>query len=225
MLEKQNREDIYFKTFKFIINNIDIYPLSVPQICKLLNVEMIKLSTIISETKISKEEIFSIWGNEDGTVQLYKKEEKEIYKILYNDSMCDGRIRFTLFEEFAHIILGHLKNYSEFSIFNQSYNDNLYKKLDEEARICAGLLLCPPQFFYKKTKKMSVALLAELFDLSYQCALSRYEILLKYQSEIQNCSLYSALPEIKFYRSNIRDVGLYKIKRDIYTGEPIAICF
>lgn len=199
MIEEDRRIEIYNTVFGFFINNdISTIPIQEENICQLLNIELVKLSDIIAHTGLTQEEIFLIWGNEDGVLQSHDK----VYKIAYNDYKPICRQRFTIMEEISHMMLNHISD-PNFNIFNQEYDEATYLRYDEEARMCAGLLLCPPQFFYDYEDAMSTGLFQDIYNVSKLCAKTRISILSKYETEIKSSPLYSFLPTIDL------DRGLY----------------
>ena len=102
--------------------------------------------------------------------QAFKKlEAVSKYKIAYNDNKPLERIRFTVCEECMHILLGHTKNPS-FNAFQQSYSPPTYAQYDEEARIGAGLIICPSQFYYAHSNEISSTHLCRICRISEPCA-------------------------------------------------------
>lgn len=213
MLNQERNKIIITKSFSFIIeNNIHIYPIQIHQLCVILNVELIKLSDIILNTNLTKEDVFKIWGNEDGTLMSYKSDKGVFHhKIAYNDSKSPGRQRFTLLEEFSHIILKHYELES-FSIYKQSYTEKEYQYIDEEARICAGFLACPPSYYYSN-KSLWCTYICEyssVLDITPSCAKTRGEIYTKHSGLIKKNKLYSELPK-PFVSNFIKYRDLLKI--------------
>ena len=173
------------------------FPLKIESLCKSLGVDLIPLTRIVSDTSLTEEDIFSIWGNEDGVIQRCGNR----HRISYNDTVRLGRSRFTLCEELSHMILGHTKD-SKFSLSNQQYDLSTYHQYEEEARIGAGILLCNPKFFYFYQSLLQPNLLANICKITPQCARIRYDILKKYKSEITSNKVYPflPLPEFKIMR-------------------------
>ena len=203
---------------------LNTLPVSMERISSILNAKIVKLSDIISQTGLSEDQIFAIWGNKDGSVMACCDNGEFKYKIAYNDNMPKERIRFTLAEECCHIILNHTSDRC-FNIFNQSYVEKTYNLYDEEARIAAGILLCPPQFYYKHSAKMTIALMCEFYQISEKCAHARKDIYEKYRYEIQSNSFYNNLPRIYINPTIIREVSLYKIIKNPETGKVVSIAF
>lgn len=194
MTNEKEREDIYTRVFSFLIaHNIQV-PIDVKQLCMLLNVELVPLSQIENDTGLSMWDVFELWGNEDGTANVDYSQGRKTYKIAYND-YTPRRSMFTIAEEISHIILGHLED-SSFCIFSQTYKDEIYLKYEEEARIAAGLLICPPNFFYKNEKYLNETRLSDLCHITRKCAHVRIDVLNKYREEINMHPLYDKLPEM-----------------------------
>lgn len=188
-----DEQAIYDKIFEFmIINDLCEVPLSIDKIAKILNVDFKPLSAYI-EAGFKESEVFSVWGNEDGVVHQYNEAGKSYYKISYNDTRNNKRYRFTIMEEFSHIILGHTNDY-EFNIFNQRYSNKKYKQYDMEARICAGILIMPPNLYYEILSRIPVSLAANILEISVTCANTRYKIYNKYKKDILSNFLYDLLP-------------------------------
>lgn len=188
-----SEQEIYSRIFAFIIEN-DLYevPISINKIAKILNVKFKPLSSYI-DAGFKENEIFSIWGNEDGVVQQYNNSDKSYYVISYNDTRNNNRYRFTIMEEFSHIILGHT-NDCEFNLFNQKYSNKKYKMYDKEARICAGILIMPPNLYYEILSHTSPSFAADILGISITCANTRYNIYDKYKDDILSNIFYSSLP-------------------------------
>lgn len=194
MIDESRRTNIYKAAFMFMIeNNLDTIPVSPEKICQILNIELVPLTQITLETRLRPEDLFALWGNEDGVLQYYNGK----CKIAYNNLQPEVRRRFTLFEEISHCLLGHGRN-SAFNMFNQCYDQQTYLRYEEEARMCAGLILCPPQYYYNFPFKMSKCLFQKTYNVSSSCAEARIDILNKYEQEIRNCNFYEILPEIRY---------------------------
>ena len=195
MTTEKKRNDIYTRVFSFLIaHNIQTVPVDVKLLCMHLDVELVPLSEIENGTGLSMWDVFEIWGNEDGTAIVDFSENRKIFKIAYNDR-TPRRSMFTIAEEIGHIILGHLEDPS-FSVFSQTYEDETYLKYEEKARIVAGLLICPPNFYYKNEQHLNEVNLSDLCHISKACAHVRIDVLNKYRDEINMHPLYNKLPEV-----------------------------
>ncbi len=203
MIDEGRRIEIYNIAFKFLIDNrITTIPVWTEELCQNLNIELVKLSDIVRSTKFSKEEIFSFWGNEDGVLHSYKGK----CKIAFNDEKSIKRQRFTIMEEISHKVLGHIFD-DRFNIFSQTYDEPTYRRYEEEARMCAGIILCPPQFYYDVYHKMMPKnLFKVIYNVSEPCAATRIDILSKFEYEIKRCELYKSLPKVVVDNDYIAEV-------------------
>ncbi len=206
MIDENRRIEIYNTAFSFMIENslssIPVYP---KDLCNNQGIELITLTQIVTESGLNEDDIFAIWGNKDGVLQQYNGN----YKIAYNDTMPLTRQRFTLLEELSHKLLKHIEE-PGFNMFSQQYDTNTYDVFEEEARMCAGLILCPPQFYYNLSFKMTRCSFQRIFNVSESCANARMDILQKYEGEIKKSKLYKELPKIQ-YRHN-SEAALFRIR-------------
>lgn len=206
MIDEHRRKEIYTSAFQFMIDNdISTIPVWTEDICIKLNIQLAGLSDIIRDTGMSKEAVFAIWGNEDGVMQSHGT----VCKISYNDTMPLLRRRFTIMEEIAHMWLGHIKD-KRFNIFNQEYDEATYNRYEEEARTWAGLVLCPPQYFYCYNSKMTSFFFQNIYNVSSGCAKARMGILCKFESEIKECELYKRLPHVALDQHYIKSLFPFK---------------
>ena len=139
MTLKSERFEVYNTVFNFMIeHNINSVPVKAVEIANLIDAELIPLSTLAKQSGLSSEDIISVLGSHDGVTCVYHTQNKNVHKIIYNDKQSKERIRFTCLEECSHILLGHTED-PRFGIFSQSYEEMVYLKYDELARIAAGL--------------------------------------------------------------------------------------
>lgn len=108
-------------------------------------------------------------------------------------------MRFTVFEELSHILLGHTRD-ERFCVFAQQYPEEIYQQYEREARIAAGLLLCPPQFFYRTYPPLLERELPAACLITSQCAKTRLKVLYRYRDEIEAHPLYQELPTLLWER-------------------------
>lgn len=189
MISPKRQQQIYTEAFCFIQEHkVQYIPLDVPSLCRDCGVDLVPLSQIVSGTGLSAAEIFSIWGNKDGSITAYGKK----HRIAFNDSACRGRTRFTICEELGHVICGHTRD-PAFNIFHQDYSENVYAEYDEEARIVAGFLVCHPKFFYAHEKLLEPEVLASVCGLTLSCAQTRHDVLTKFRTDIKNNFHYKRL--------------------------------
>lgn len=195
----EKRQQLYGIIFRFMIDNeiASSIPFEIELLCKRIGVDLVPLSKILSDTEFTAEEIFSIWGNNDGVVCRCN----ERHRIAYNDSVSQGRIRFTICEELSHIILGHTQD-NRFNVFHQDYRPEIYQQYEEEGRIGAGLLLCNPKFFYTYQRVITPNDLSIICNITIPCAIARYNILSKHKDEIVSNSVYPFLPVPSVQTSN-----------------------
>lgn len=186
----ERRQEIYSAIFRFMLDNeINSIPFRPLSLCNSLNIKTVPLSKMVEDTGIPEENIFYIWGNQDGVINYYNGE----HKISYNDTVTDGRIRFTFGEELSHMILGHTLN-PEFNMFSQNYCPEIYEQYEEEARIGSGLFMCHPKFFYCHQQALTPNNLALVCGLTTPCAKVRYDVLTRFKREITSNAVYSLLP-------------------------------
>lgn len=164
-------------------------PLDIKRLCRDMGIKLCPLSQIMADTGLSQQQIFDIWGNEDGAVSTYK----DRHIIGYNDYQIEGRIRFTICEEICHIILGHTED-PRFCVFNQEYSECTYQIYEKEARSGAGLILCQPQFFFANPDMLTPDNLVQLCGITKKCAVVRCDILTKFKTSICNNPLFPLLP-------------------------------
>lgn len=181
MIEPKRRQQIYDRTFQFIKKNkVQYIPVDIDELCKSCGVGLVPLSRIVNDTGLSEKDIFAIWGNEDGSVSTYGNK----HRIAYNDHRCAGRKRFTVCEELGHIICEHTKDPS-FNMFCQTYEEDVYARYDEEARMSAGFLVCHPKFFFTHEWLLEPEVMSEVCGITPSCATTRYAVLQKYRSDIE----------------------------------------
>lgn len=195
MISTNDRYNIYTKVFIFLIQNkLYVNPISIQKVCEILNIKLSPLSNISKGSGLSNEDIFTIWGNEDGAANSARLLDGTlIHKISYNDSKPTSRIRFTIWEEICHILLGHTLD-KNFNIFNQQYDIDLYSRYEEEARIAAGMFIFNPVFYYLNKDNLTIDKICYLFGLSEKCAIVRCNIYNRFEQEIKSHHLYKFLP-------------------------------
>lgn len=228
-MTNEERMTVYTKVFQFVIDNrLGQVPIPFQAMSRCLGVKLVPLSEICRKTGLEEEDIFQIWGNSDGCVSNYVNPTGWMHlRIAYNDRKPEGRIRFTVMEEFSHIILGHVAD-PDFNVFRQSYEEEKYLQYDEEARMASGLLICPPKLYYSHPERMSCQELQRICRLTGQCAAARKKILDGYESEIIGHPLYSQLPEPYF---DATAESAYSVPLSPYgesqdkIGEPVNFIF
>lgn len=208
MIPERRRRELYTQMLLWMRKHrVDSVPLDIIGLCKRIGVELVPLSDITDCTQLSAEEVFQIWGNRDGVVNACKG----VYRISYNDYLSYTRRRFTLCEELAHIIYGHIED-ADFNICRQSYAEEKYRQYEEEARLGAGLLLCPPRFYYAYEYFLTPENMARICNISLPCAQVRYETYKSGKAEI------TALPAYQFSSIPKSSADLWHFRRAM---EPV----
>ena len=117
---------------------------------------------------MTREELFSVWGNTDGAAGRICGREV----INYNEKKPPLRVRFTLAEELMHILLGHTADPSFGA--DRSYSSDTYAQYEHEAKTAAGLILIPAQV-YIRHRTASREAIAGLCGVSAACAFTTTE--------------------------------------------------
>ena len=203
MMTPEQRQSAYSKMLRFMTKNgLNTVPLDLPALCSSLGIDLVPLSRIMNDTGLTAQEVFAIWGNEDGAVNMCGG----THRIAYNDRLPQGRIRFTLCEELAHVVYAHTAD-PDFNIFFQRYAPGKYANYDEEARLGAGFLICHPKFYYTHERLLTPKHLSEICNITLPCARARCEIYAKYRDEIKNNFTY------QFAKIPTTPINLWKYER------------
>lgn len=163
-------------------------PLNIPALCRTLGIGLCPLSELTRESGVSAAEICAGWGNPDGV--LLRRGGR--FVIAWNDAQPRRRQRFTLCEEVSHWLLGHLDE-PGFAIGSQGFREEVYQRCESEARFAAGLLLCPPRWFFAQ-ERPTADLLMRRCGVSLACArhiLGDYE---RWGEAIRACPGYGFAP-------------------------------
>ena len=164
-------------------------PLNIEALCRTLGLELCPLSAIVRESGMSAEEVCAFWGNPDGVLQQLGARRR----IAYNDAMPPARRRFTLCEEISHHLLGHLDE-PGFSAFRQDYREEVYQRCEEEARFAAGLLLCPPRWYFAHEKELTERALERRCGVSAACARHILADYARWGDRIRACPTFGFAP-------------------------------
>jgi hypothetical protein len=164
-------------------------PLNPEALCRALGLELRPLSEISRESGMSEREICACWGNEAGVPQRAGGRRT----ICYNARKPPKRVRFTLCEEISHDLLGHLDE-PGFSAFSQDYREEVYQRCEEEARFAAGLLLCPPRWYFAHERELDERSLARRCGVSSACARRILADYAAYGAEIRACPTFGFAP-------------------------------
>ncbi|GAQ24257.1 Zn-dependent peptidase ImmA, M78 family [Tepidanaerobacter syntrophicus] len=104
------------------------------------------------------------------------------YKIVYNDEIRSiGRIRWTIMHEIGHIVLNHLKDYTQTILTRGGLSEENYRILEEEADFFAGQILAPP-IILSGLKIKSSQDIAKVCKLSKEASIYRYKYYKKWKS-------------------------------------------
>ena len=164
-------------------------PLNIEALCRTLGLELCPLSAIVRGSGMSAEEVCAFWGNPDGALQRLGGR----FVISYNDARPARRQRFTLCEEVSHWLLGHLDE-PGFSVFSQDYREEVYRRCEEEARLAAGMLLCPPRWFFAHEKELGERALMRRCGVSLACARHILADYARLGTELRACPTYGFVP-------------------------------
>ena len=118
------------------------------------------------EEGMTKQDIFNTVRNNDGGI-LYDP-SSGIHTVIYNDRCAETRQRFTMAEELMHFILYHTRQ-PGFGVSNPDFDEEVYARFEEEAKTCAGFVLCPPDY-YNRHRRMRTSALAAACGISEACA-------------------------------------------------------
>lgn len=210
-MTSERRQELYSKILCFMkLHRVDTVPIDLPSLCKSAGVVLTSLSEIMYNTGLTPEDVFAIWGNEDGAVNAHNG----IHRIAINDFLSPGRIRFTICEELAHMVFGHTSD-PDFNMFHQSYAPNKYTQYDEEARLGAGMLICHPKFYYTHERFLSPNYLADICGITVPCATARCDIFKKYRAELEKNLSYqlSSIPRTKVNLRQYEMAWRYEMRR------------
>lgn len=139
-------------------------PLDIVSLCQEAGIDLLSVHELALRSGLTDVDVFGIIGNADGAVFSHSGR----YVIVYNDAAPPNRVRFTLCEEIGHVLLGHSDD-STFNAFTQEYSPALYAQYEAEAKLFAGLVLCPPNFYFSHSR-LSVGALADVCGISRSCA-------------------------------------------------------
>ena len=120
-------------------------PASMEWLTAYSGIEPVPVSSLSVSTGFNRERIISSIGSRDGVSLLQGKKKW----ILYDDSKPVNRVRFTICEELMHYKLGHVYD-SRFNPLVQDYSEEVYEMYEEEAKLAACLILCPPSLYLRR---------------------------------------------------------------------------
>lgn len=109
------------------------------------NIRLVPFSQMMSDLNKTYEEIRSYAGTDDAVTDYNSADDR--YLILYNDidpiRLKSNRHRWNIAHELGHVALGHHKEYSQTKLFRNSLDNEIYKKLEDEANLFAAYMLAP----------------------------------------------------------------------------------
>lgn len=173
-----------------------ILPVMPERICSIEGIRLLPLSGYVSNG-ISEKEVFSMWRNSDGALNVYFRGRERLAAISYNDRCAPHRIRFTLAEELMHYFLGHADD-PRSCYGRKEYSGEFYARCETEAKHAACILLCPPVFFYNY--RPNTAEMMKICSISEDCAASIRRYYTQDERLITKSFEYarSTLPELSF---------------------------
>lgn len=194
MTTRIERSLVYETVFEFMADYcINALPTPLDLACRALDIDLVCL-TQLKARGMHEEDLFALWGNQDGSVSVSVDHihGRTTARIYYNDYAPQERQRFTIAEEITHYLLGHYVD-ERCNVLSPEFDQEFYRHCDEQARIGAGLILCPPAVFYEVPEYNNPADVARLCNISLPCATARVEIMQQYREEILANSLYRRL--------------------------------
>lgn len=181
--------EVIEQVLHFQCRNAYALPLNIGALCRTLGLELRALSETVRESGMSEAEVCALWGNPDGALQRLGGR----WLIGYNDARPPRRQRFTLCEEISHYLLGHLDE-PGFSAFRQDYREEVYQRCEAEARFAAGLLLCPPRWYYAHEQELTERALMRRCGVSLACARHILADYARYGAAIRACPTFGFAP-------------------------------
>lgn len=162
-----------------VSHNIVSMPVNVVAICHAYGVQLISASDYMHRG-LDPTIIFEVWGNSDGTA--FSNGNSHV--INYNDNKPLNRQRFTIAEEFMHIVLGHTRD-ARFNVFLQSYTEEVYAMYEREAKHGAAMLLMPPSLYFRLRARYDLDQLAKLCHISNACAWTAAQYYMENEDELR----------------------------------------
>ena len=166
-----------------------LLPLNIRALCRSLGLELRSVMDITRSSGLRAREVYELWGNPDGVLQRAEGR----YVLCWNNYRPLLRQRFTMCEEISHFLLGHLDE-PGFSVFSQDYREEVYQRCEEEARFAAGLLLCPPRWFYAHEKELTERAIMRRCGVSLACARHILADYARWGEAIRACPTYGFAP-------------------------------
>lgn len=158
-----HRDQLVFATANAVLDRyVDRLPVDPLRLASLYGITVLPLSWY-EDHGLSASELFQVWGNTDGVASKHGG----AYTINYNDRAPRHRVRFTLMEELMHVLLGHVED-PRFSVWSQTYSEEVYRQYEAEAKTAAGLVLFPASL-WARHKGASDRVIGNVLDLSAAC--------------------------------------------------------
>lgn len=129
-----------------------LYPLDVRSLVKSYDIKLVRYSKLAKRNNMSIEEFLDFMP-EYGLLE----ELNGIYKILYNDTLSEGAIRFTLLHELGHYLMNHHEDNKD--------NDNLAN--------CFARNLIAPLSICKRLSINDATTISDYFGITLSAALTR----------------------------------------------------
>lgn len=190
---EQLKETVSLFLDEYVDNTNDLaIPINVFNIAKFLNIVLVPYSILTEYERIRFLEI----GNfilEDGFVVFGTVLNESQNFVYYNDSKSEGRIRFTLLHEIAHIILGH-KQQSDLA--------------ESEANFFAKYLIAPPVLVNRINPEDYVDIMNK-FNLSSECARNSFSYYQSWKTSLKR----------RYYEFESYDAKILKIYEGVLKVE------
>ena len=143
--------------------HIKVLPVDIHALCRTYGARMTSVEDAVV-LGLDRGTILACMGSRDGVAMRGRK----VWGIIYDKNAPVNRLRFTLAEEFCHTLLGHTLD-SRFNAVCPTYDDSVYERYEEEAKVAADLLLICPSVYYRYRRRKSIGELARLFSVSEAC--------------------------------------------------------
>lgn len=156
--------------------NINSFPVNPIDIIHEIGLDLETYSNVARQNDITVDEVCAKLHTKDA-ITFYDGHDCIIY---YNDTLIEGRVRFTLMHEIGHVYLGHLAKYEKTVVIPKNEFSSLsfkeYKVLENEANAFARNVLAPVSMI-KHLKDQSLDNICSIFGISYLAAATRLSFL------------------------------------------------
>lgn len=205
MINEAARCRVYDKIYAFMVEHgVNCTPTPVLELCTQLGIRVVTTRQLVA-AGFNQAFLYRHWGNTDGVLETYYDARGGLHvAICINDEAHADRQRFTLYEELSHYILEHYQD-DRCNRNSPAFHTAYYNNCEEEARIAAGILACPPPILYEGLIPNEPMAISCFCNIGYHCSNVRYEILGKYKQELTSRPLYGQLKQQYLQNaSNIR---------------------